>query len=89
MKHYIKVNLPESEEDYLAGYGEGMWAKVDDKTLEAYNSDAVGEGFEAILDNDSFYWDGLEHGQIAPIEMRGDKRPVVPYNWLFAIFGKC
>ena len=85
--NYIKVNLPESEEDYRRGSGEGVWAVIDDATLEAYNREDFSEGYTAIVDNDSFSWPGLEHGQVAPIEMRGDKRPVVPYNWLFAIFG--
>ena len=87
-RYYIKINVPETEEDYLRGNGEGMWALVDEETKKAHDDDNVtGGGYQAELDNDSFYWPGLEHGQIVPIEMRGDKRPVVPYNWVFAIFG--
>lgn len=86
---YIKINVPTTEEEYLSGNGEGMWALADEKTKRAYDEDAASGEYEVILDNNSFFWDGLEHGQLVPIEMRGEARPVVPYNWLFAIFGTC
>lgn len=89
MEHFIKINVPESEADYLSGNGEGMWAKADDATKKAYDMDAAEGEYEVVIDNDSFFWDGLEHGQLVPIEMRGENRPVVPYNWLFAMFGNC
>lgn len=87
MKNFIKVNVPLTEEDYLHGNGEGMWAIVDDETKKAYDEDVISGTYEATLDNDSLYWAGLEHGQVVPIEMRGEYKPVVPYNWLFAMFG--
>ena len=31
MTEYIKVNLPLTEQDYLAGNGEGVWVLVDPK----------------------------------------------------------
>ena len=86
---YIKVNLPESEEDYLIGTGEGCWAIADKAAKRAYDEDADSGEYSVTLDNDSICWEGLIHGTVVPIEMRGDKRPVVPYNWLFARFGKC
>lgn len=31
MTEYIKVNLPLTEQDYLAGNGEGVWVLVEDR----------------------------------------------------------
>ena len=88
-RHYIKINVPTTEEEYVRGNGEGMWALTDDSGKRAYDEDAESGEYEVIIDNDSFFWEGLEHGQLMPVEMRGVHRPIVPYNWLFAIFGKC
>ena len=83
MEH-IKVNLPNSEEKYIAGNGEGVWCLVDEDTKRAHDENETGGGYTAILDNDSLYWDGLKHGVEMPIELRGDYRPVVPFGWLAA-----
>jgi hypothetical protein len=85
--HHIKVNFPESEADYIRGSGEGMWVLVDDEGKRAYDLDYSGVEYQGILDNDSFCWNGLEHGCQVPIEMRGDMRPVVPFDWLYKMFG--
>lgn len=82
MDNYIKVNLPSSEEDYKQGYGEGVWAIVTPEIKKAYDDDEAGTTYNGILDNDSCYYVGLEHGAAIPFEMRGEKRPVVPYSWL-------
>jgi hypothetical protein len=91
-KHF-KVNLPDTEEGYRNGNGEGCWAWTDDpdvirKWEDDYTS-APGETFDVRLDNDSWYWHGLEHGTTVPIEMRGDKRPVVPLAWLQERYACC
>lgn len=62
MTEYVKVNFPLTEADYLAGNGEGMWAKVDQETKAAYDADATGGRYVGILDNDSIYFPGLNHG---------------------------
>ena len=79
---YIKVNLPATESDFIGGYGERVFELVDEETKTAYDHDETGTSYTGILDNDSFYYIGLEHGAIIPFEMRGDHRPVVPYSWL-------
>ena len=80
--NFIKVNLPPDEEAYKYGYGEGCFFIVDDETKEAYDRDAEDGEYYGILDNDSFYYPGLNHGERLPIEMRGEKRPVVPIDAL-------
>ena len=87
MEH-IKVNLPDTLEAYEHGYGEGVWCLVDEETKRAHDENKAGGGYVAILDNDSIYWRGLEHGAEMPIELRGDYRPVVPYEWLAANYGR-
>lgn len=80
MTEHIMVNLPLTEQDYLAGNGEGVWVLVDPQTKKAHNTDAIGKGYFGILDNDSFYYPGLNHGKLLPFEMRGDCRPVADYH---------
>lgn len=77
----FKVNLPDTEEEYAKGNGEGCFALFDDKEADLYEMDANGTG-EVILDNDSIYYPKLKHGTKVPIEYRGNNRPVVPYSWL-------
>lgn len=79
---YIKVNLPATYGDYMAGYGESVFVIVSANTKKAHDSDETGTSYTGILDNDSYYYIGLNHGAIVPLEMRGDHRPVVPYSWL-------
>mgnify|MGYP006900619147 CR=1 FL=1 len=78
-KKYIKVNIPLTEMDYLAGNGEGVWVEVDEETRRAYDENVEGKGFRGILSNDSVYYPGLMCGQVIPFEMRGENRPVVDY----------
>lgn len=91
---YIKVNLPGSKADYLTGNGEGVWVLVNEHVKRAHDQDAEGGFYFGILDNDSCYWPGLNHGAAIPFEMRGTNRPVAPYEWLYdgsersEIFGK-
>lgn len=54
-----------------------------DPYLKKVAPDARGGFYFGILDNDSCYWPGLNHGAVIPFEMRGDKRPVAPYEWLY------
>ena len=79
---YIKVNLPISEQDYNDGAGEGVWFIVSADVKAAHDRNETGTIYNGTLDNDSFYYIGLEHGAVIPFEMRGEFRPVVPYSWL-------
>ncbi len=78
----IKANIPPSEEAYKNGYGEGCFFIVDEETKAAYDQDATGGEYFGILDNDSLYFPGLKHGERLPLEMRGTKRPIVPFEAL-------
>lgn len=80
--NFIKANIPPTKEHYEAGAGEGCFFIVDDRTKTAYDLNATGGGFFGILDNDSLYYPGLKHGERLPLEMRGDCRPVVPFEAL-------
>ncbi|RKI66759.1 hypothetical protein D7V91_11700 [bacterium 1xD42-67] len=84
MTEYIKINFPLNETDYLMGNGEGMWLKVDPTTKAAYDADASGGHYVGILDNDSVYFPGLNHGECIPFEMRGVYRPVADFPGLLS-----
>lgn len=90
MEH-IKINLPANEEAYQSGNGEGVWVLVEEDAKKAYDNDESGSIYSGILDNDSVYFPELKHGATIPVEMRGEKRPVTPFEWLkqygFALFG--
>ena len=77
----FKVNIPNTEEEYFKGNGEGCFALFNDEEADMYEMDARGKG-EVILDNDSLNYPKLKHGTKVPVEYRGENRPVVPYNWL-------
>ena len=79
---YIKVNIPETMESYIAGFGEGVFVLVDTETKEAYDADATEGVYQGTLDNYCLYWNGLMPGETIPFEMRGDRRPVVLFDWL-------
>ena len=81
MLDHIKVNLPETEDDYIDGNGEGVWVLVHEDAKIAYDTDASEGTYIGILDNDSIYYPHMKHGMAVVIEMRGEHRPVVP--WLF------
>lgn len=84
---YIKVNLPRSEQGYIDGNGEGVFVIVDAETKKAYDTDESGTEYSGVLDNDSCYYPGLEHGTIITFEMRGENRPVVSFKWLVENYG--
>jgi len=84
MVHLIKVNFPLMAEDYVSGNGEGMWVRVDAETKAAYDADASGGRYIGVLDNDSFYNPGLNHGVLVPFEMRGEYRPVADFHGFLA-----
>lgn len=77
----VKVNLPADRQGYERGNGEGCWAVIKGDAVMAYEGDELGN-YTATLENDSVYYPGLGVGDVVPIEMRGEFRPVVPYEWL-------
>lgn len=83
MQH-IKVNIPQSQEAYIEGNGEGVFVLVEDDVKRAYDTDENGTNYQGILDNTSVYYKDLTHGTTIPFEMRGEFRPVVPIEWLKA-----
>ena len=82
MLEEIKVNLPVSYQDYLDGNGEGVWMQVGPEAKKAYDTDESGTLYTGYLDNDCLYYPELKPGDLLPIEMRGENRPVVPYAFL-------
>lgn len=84
---YIKANLPASLDDEKQGAGEGVFVLVDPTTKRAYDTDEAGTKYKGILDNDSLYYPGLKQGTVLSFEMRGEKRPVVSFNWLVENYG--
>ena len=79
---HIKVNIPESKESFFDGCGEGVWILVDPETKRAYDADATEGVYQGTLDNYCLYWNGLMPGETIPFEMRGERRPVVLFDWL-------
>lgn len=84
---WIKVNLPASEDAYILGNGEGVFALAEPDAKHAYDTDEENTVYTVTLDNDSCYYPKLKHGALIPIEMRGKNRPVVPYEWLAENYG--
>lgn len=79
---YIKGNLPGSPEAYESGNGEGCFFLVPPEVRQAYDSNENGTLYEGVIDNESIYFPGILPGDLLPLEMRGDFRPVVPYEYL-------
>lgn len=82
LRFYIKVNIPQDEDSFREGYGEGVFVIVTEDVYKLYKDDNEGTICEGILDNDSFYFSNMKHGVNFPFEMRGEKRPVVLYSWI-------
>jgi hypothetical protein len=78
----IKFNIPESEQSYISGNGEGCWGYIEDsETYEKYTK-GTGE-FEVILLNDCWEYPALTYGTVCQVEGRGeDYRPVAKWDWL-------
>lgn len=84
----VKVNIPDSEEAYRNGNGEGMWGFIrHEEDLENYEK---GQGeFEMILLNTSFYWPQLPWGTVIRAEGRGAfNRPTICREQLDKLFAE-
>ena len=75
-KHDIKVNFPETKEDFIGGYGEGMFVLVDDEVKKLYDGNADDVNCWGTLDSDSFFNPELVHGKEVRFQLRGEYRPV-------------
>lgn len=84
---HIKVNLPDTQESYFSGNGEGVWVLVAPEVKQLHDEDARGGLSFGVLDNDSVYYPSLKHGEVIPFEWRGEKRPVAPFSYLVQRFG--
>ena len=78
----IKANIPANADEYKTGNGEGVFVKIDGEALAAYNENKTGAGYTGIINNDSWNYPGLTHGETVPLELRGENRPVIPLQWL-------
>jgi len=80
---YIKVNLPDTRDDYLAGNGEGMWAVVDSQeNKDDYDTNKSKGQFHAYLANNSLYYPVLGFGSKIQCEHRGGSRAVAVWELL-------
>lgn len=88
-KRIIKVNLPDSEENFISGNGEGVWAFIrNEDDMEKYDN---GEGsFEVILLNHSmYYYNILSWGNVILVDGRGaSDRPVMNKEWIEQILSE-
>lgn len=84
---YIKANLPADAENEKTSNGEGVFIMVTPAAKRAYDENETGTEYEGILANDSLYYPGLEQGATVPVLMKGETRPIVPFNWLFDHYG--
>lgn len=82
----IKINIPTSLEQYYEGNGEGCFVLVTKEAKEAYDNDEDKSVFVGILDDDSFYYKDLNHGEKIPFETRGKNRPVAIWKAIDAAF---
>lgn len=87
--YYFKVNLPNSQDSYESGNGEGVWAYTDAESYEKWKNDEQDAIIYVKILNDSVYYNGLEYGDLVPVELRGEYRPVAIYEELISKYGPC
>ena len=77
----VKFNIPENFSSYQSGNGEGCWGYIEND--EIYKKwDEGNEDYEIILLNDCWEYPELGWGTVCQVEGRGNKRPVVKWDWL-------
>ena len=78
---YIKFNIPESEEKFKSGNGEGVWAQpLTEEDKEICDSNSTGDTFKVIILNSALTFP-FDWGTVVTVETRGDSRPVLSYDW--------
>jgi len=81
---FFKVNLPNTVANYEAGSGEGVWAYTDEESYKKWLKDEKDSIVYVKILNNSMYYKGLEYGDLIPVELRGEYRPVAIYDELIA-----
>ena len=88
-REFFRVNLPDSEESYEYGSGEGVWAVSNSKGFRiAQDDNSYKELFLVRILNDSIYFKDLKMGDYVLVESRRDNRPVAIYKELVNRFEK-
>ena len=78
----IRVIVPESAEECARGDGEAVSACVCAAAKADCEAGARGRIYDAFLEKSPRGWPDLFAGALVPIELRGEGRPVVPFEWL-------
>ena len=79
----FRVNLPSTEKSYRNGNGEGVWCYGNEETYNALVENNVSEGIYYVkIQNDSVYFPELVCDTCIPVEARGEKRPVCPFDFI-------
>jgi hypothetical protein len=80
---YIKVNLPDSEEKFKSGNGEGIWAyPVTEADELICNNGGVGETFDVYTMNDCIMYPFTCATIIKVRNTGAETRPVLDYDWM-------
>lgn len=79
---FLKVLIPESEEMALCETGEACFVRVSPEVLQAFEQQEEDTVYSGILDNDSCSFEALKHGIRIPFVMKGEARPLVPWEWI-------
>ena len=78
----LKILIPETEEMYLCETGEACYARVSREVMDAFDNGEEDTLYTGILDNDCIAHEALVHGMRIPFRMKGDCRPLVPWEWV-------
>jgi len=84
-RKFIKVNLPDSEEKFESGNGEGIWIQTfTEADLNIYANEKPGECFLGFLANHSIYYPELPWGTVIKVKNSEDKdlRPILDRDWI-------
>lgn len=86
----FKVNLPSSDENFITGNGEGIWAcATNESDYEKATSDnSKGELIIVKILNEPIYYDKLHIFDYVVAETRGENRAVAIYSELTSKYGK-
>lgn len=78
----LKVFIPATAEAYKKGYGELCYCLVSEDVKAAYDREAKGGKYTAILDEQPLFYYDLKPGQELPIKLQGIDSPIVPIEAL-------
>lgn len=77
----VRLNLPDTIENYKSGNGEGIFAVIPEKEdQEKYDADHSDGQFFAYSCSDSFYYPNIHCGDLILAEFRGSKRPIAVWD---------